>query len=393
MRLSIKDYKNVHFSSNIIALYLNRLLLQIAFNVVGIFLVIFFFIEFDKSVNAVIAIFVAIYLGHGLLTPLGAQLLKSWGMKRMMMIAMPFALLATFSLLFWDKNPIVSLTFYLVFIVIYKVLYWIPYHVDFAKFTNKRTRGRQISVLKNASQLILMASPFLGGAIIVFFGFNSLFLLSTFIFATALFPLFFVERTEEEFTFGYFETFRKLFLKKHRALLLACVGDGAQSVVTAVIWPIFIFLLLKGEFLSVGIISSLTILLLIVFRFFVGDLIDTWSKRKVLTIGSIVYTSGWIIKIFIETALQIFIIDTYHKAGSVINRTSFDVALYEQAVDNGHFIDEYTVLKEISINIGRAGMLIVAGVLIGIFGIKAAFIMAAFATLFMTMLNRKVSVE
>jgi len=175
MKLSISDYKNVKFSPNIIALYFNRLLLQVAFNVVGIFLVIFFYQEFNNSISAVILIFIAIYLGHGILTPIGAKLIESWGIKRLMMFSVPFAFLATFSLFFWETNPLFSLAFYIIFVIIYKVLYWIPYHIDFAKFTDRKTRGRQISVLTNISALILTASPFLGGLVIVFFGFDSLF--------------------------------------------------------------------------------------------------------------------------------------------------------------------------------------------------------------------------
>ena len=196
MKIAFSDYKNVKFSSNLIAIYLNRLLLQVAFNIVGIFLVIFFFIEFDDSIAIVIAIFVAIHSIYALLIPLGAKLLAKWGLKRLMMIAVPFAFLATFSLFFWNQNQFFSLLFYITFLVIYKTLYWTPYHVDFAKFTDRRTRGRQVSMLQNFSQLILTASPFVGGAIIFFFGFYSLFLLSAAVFVIALFPLFFIERTQ-----------------------------------------------------------------------------------------------------------------------------------------------------------------------------------------------------
>lgn len=393
MKLGISDYKNVRYSSNIIALYFNRLLLQVAFSVVGIFLVIFFYTELNNSIIATIAVFVAIYIGHGLLTPLGAKFMEPLGIKLSMMIAVPFAFLATFSLFFWSGNPIFVLMLYIFFVVIYKVFYWIPYHIDFAKFTNRKTRGRQMAVLNSITQLVLLASPFLGGVIISIFGYDSLFLISASIFLLALIPLFFVQPTHEKFSFGYFETFQKLFLKKHRSLLLAYTGDGAQAVVTAVIWPIFIFTLLDGDFFIVGVISTVTIISLIVLRFIIGDIVDKWSRKKILTIGSILYTSGWIIKIFIETALQIFIIDTYHKAGSVINRTSFDTTSYDQASDNGHYIDEFTVLKEVSLNAGRVGMLIIIGILITLFGIKAAFLAAAFATLFMTMLNNRIEVE
>jgi len=56
-------------------------------------------------------------------------------------------------------------------------------------------------------------------------------------------------------------------------------------------------------------------------------------------------------------------------------------------------LDEFTVLREIAINGGRVVMLVLVGILISFFGIKIAFLVAAGATLFMTMLNTRVYVE
>tara|TARA_B100000315_G_scaffold255878_1_gene300344 strand:- start:871 stop:1845 length:975 start_codon:yes stop_codon:yes gene_type:complete len=310
-----------------------------------------------------------------------------------MMISVLFVVIAIFALFFWDVDPMVALIFYVTFIVFYKVLYWVPYHVDFAKFTDKATRGRQMSVLLNASQVVLTISPALAGVVIAFFGFDSLFLLSVVISFISILPLFLVDRTYEEFSFGYTETFQKLISRDHRSLLLAYIGDGAQGVITVVIWPIFIFTILDGKYIAVGIVSSLTVFALIVLRFVIGDIIDKWGRQKVLTLSSILYTTGWIFKVFIETGFQIFLVDTYHNVGKVVNRLSFDASTYDQMADNGHYIDEFTVLKEIALNCGRVLMLILILGLTAFFNIQVAFIVAAFATLLMTLLNRRIHIQ
>ena len=112
-----------------------------------------------------------------------------------------------------------------------------------------------------------------------------------------------------------------------------------------------------------------------------------------LTIGSILYTTGWIIKIFVETAFQIFLVDAYHNLGKTVNRVSFDTNTYTQSADNGHYVDEFTVLKEMSLNIGKILMLVFVIIIVSFTTIKVTFIAAAVATLFMTILNRTVVVK
>ena len=393
MKLSLKDYQGIHFSFNILALYLNRILIQLGFGVVGIFQVIFIFEKFGSSVSAVALMYAMMFFLTIVLTPLSAMLISSIGMKRMMMVAMPFAFSINLALLFWDRNPVYAIAWFLFSIAVYKALYWVPYHVDFAKFTNKKTRGRQMSVLLAVSAGIGVVTPVIGGFVIMSVGFNSLFLVSLGILSFAIVPLFFIDNKAERYSYGYFETFKELLHKKNRALFLGYLGDGAQTGVTAVVWPIFIFLLLKGEFLIVGVVSSITILLIMAIRFFVGDLLDRWNKKRVLTIGLILNTTGWIIKLFIETGFQVFLFDTYHKMGRAVNRLSIDATTYDQASDNGHYVDEFTVLKEISVNIGKILMLVTIAVVVLFFNLKVAFVLAALASLLVTHLNRQAAIK
>lgn len=393
MKIGLKDYKDVHFSRDIIILYSNRMLLQIAFGVVGIFFPIFFFLEFNYSFLTVALIYILVYTGHGLLTPIGAKLIKLFGMRRLMIISVPFALLGMGVMYFWEVNPISVLFTHILLITLYKVLYWVPYHVDFALFADRKARGRQLSVLLNISELVLVFTPLLGGFIIAVYGFQSIFIISTIIFLAAIPSLFLISSNpKEEYSYGYFETFKHLFKKENRPILLGYSADGAQATVSSVIWPIFIFLLLDEKFLTVGIVASLTLIVVIVFQLLVGDLIDRWSRKKVLTIGSILYSTGWIIKTFVETAFQIFLVDAYHNLGRTVSRVSIDTNTYIQSVDNGHYIDEFTALKEIALNLGRVLMLIFVIIVVSFATIKVTFIAAAITTLFITILNRQVAV-
>ncbi len=393
MKLGLKDYQGVHFSFNILALYLNRILILLGIGIIGLFEIIFLFGKFNQSVSKVVIIFIAIFALTIILTPLSARLISVLGMKRMMMFAMPFLFGEVLSMLLWDRNPLYALTGFIFSIALFKALYWVPYHVDFAKFTDKKTRGRQMSILLAVFQTIGIMVPLFGGFIIATYGFNNLFIISLGILLFAVIPLFFLREQYEKFSFGYFETFRRLFSKENRSLLIGYTADGAQSGVTVIIWPIFIFLLLKGKFLAVGVVSSITIFLIVVVRFFIGDLLDRWNKKRVVTIGSILNTTGWIIKLFIESSFQVFLFDTYHKMGRAVNRLSVDATTYDVAADNGHYVDEFTVLKEISVMIGYVLMLALISVMVLFFSLKIAFVLAAVSSLLVTLVNKQEAIK
>lgn len=384
-------YKDLHLNKNILFLYANRLLIQIGTGLLAVFTAVFFYQKFNDSFTAVAIIFALMYGVFTVLIPLSAMLIERIGIRLMMIISVLFLPIGILSLVFWDRNPIVSLSMYIVLVSLYRLLYWTPYHIDFAKFTSRKDRGKQMSLLLNISSIILALTPILAGIVISLYGFNILFISSAIFFASSVAPLLHIKRTTETFSFGYFETFRELFSKKNRSLLVAYFGDGIQGAVQVVIWPIFIFILFNGEYTSVGFVTSLTIGILIFIRFIIGTMEDKFDRKKMLKFGVFFSTTGWIFKIFIETGVQVLVVDTYHRLGRAVNRMTFDVTTYDQMADSGHYIDEFTVLKEIALNGGRVVMLLLSIWLVSQFDLYITFLVAALATLLMTLLNRRVS--
>jgi len=65
---------------------------------------------------------------------------------------------------------------------------------------------------------------------------------------------------------------------------LAYLSDGSEVIVGLVIWPIFIWELLHGNYFEVGAISSLIVVATILLQLAVGKLIDKKDKKKLLII-------------------------------------------------------------------------------------------------------------
>jgi hypothetical protein len=61
--------------------------------------------------------------------------------------------------------------------------------------------------------------------------------------------------------------------------------------------------------------------------------------------------------------------------------------VYEKAADRGHYIDEYTLIKEISLHAGKVLALLIIAALLFIFPLQATFILAAFMALLVTLIK------
>ena len=211
-------------------------------------------------------------------------------------------------------------------------------------------------------------------------------LIAIFIYLLALIPFMSLPKTKERFSWGYWETWKEFFSKKRRKVVLAYMGDGAENAVGVIFWPIFIWELLNGNYFEVGALTSLIVGVTIVLQLFVGKFTDIKNKDKLIRYGSIFYALGWIIKIFIATAFQIFITSTYHSLARIFTRTPFDTLYYESAADQGHYVDEYTVIHEMAIQFGKVILLLFALVLAPYFSIQWIFALAAISSLSMNLL-------
>lgn len=382
-------YQKSHFSRDLIALYASRTLMRIALSVIGVFLPIFFYKEFGGDLELVIAIFISLYGIHMLLTPLSSRLLGVLGTKRMITAGIVFLILATASLYLFPHQPGIATVAYILFASVYRALYWVPYHVDFSKALNETMRGRQLAILRNIANVVLIAVPFIGGIVIAAFGFDAVFLVSLVFMLIALYPLRYMNHTYERFSWGYVDTFMHLFARGNRSLFLSHAANGAQGAATLVFWPIYVFTLLDERYTALGIIASLTLIVLILLQSIAGKLFDTWSHERMLVVGVVMATTGWVTKIFVQTPLQVFAADTYHSFGKTVNALSFDAATYEQSADNGRYVDEYTALKEMALAVGRIVMLLLLGVLVAFFDMRVTFVLAAIVALGMLLFNTR----
>lgn len=381
--MSKKHYFDGPVSGGFVSLYSSRLIVSIAVGLLGIFFPIFLYNLFGQNFQ-----FVVLYYGIGFLLylitlPIGTMILDDVGFRSALRASVfAGALLYTLYYFIEVDTLYYMIPLALLLTTLYRLLYWVPYHVNFTKFTSKRNRGRQVSAVLATQVTLKVLMPVVAGVIITLYGFDVLFIIGIIVYLASGIPYLTIPRTRETYSWGYLETW-KHFIKhiKHKATL-AFIAAGAETMVGIVVWPIFIFELLNGNYFQVGLLSTFIVGVTVVVQLMSGKYLDKKAKKEsMLAWGSMLYSIGWIVKIFIITAFEIFFIGVYHSMTAIMARTPFDALTYEMAADEGQYIDEFTVIKEMALQVGRVIMTLLV-LVISFYGeIQWVFLFAAIASL------------
>jgi len=356
----------------------------------GLFLPIFIYNLFGQNIQYTFLYYATGYFFYGLFVAYGAKFLNRFGFRKALRLSVFLG--ASFYAIFYfiDKsNYAYLIPLSVLVLVLYRVFYWIPYHVDFAKFTDKKNRGKQLSSVMATRLAISVFIPLIAGWIIERFSFDVLFVMAIVLYLLSGIPYLAIPRTREKFSWTYRETWKQLLSKDRRKTILAYVAYGAEEVVGFIVWPIFIFQILDGDYFKVGALSTFIIAATIAAQLSLGKYIDGGRREKVLGWGSVLYSVGWIIKIFIASAFQIFVVGAYHSFARVFLRTPFNAMTYEMAADNGHYVDEFTVIKEMAIQIGKTATALAIMVISLFLAVQWTFVLAAGAVLLFNLLNPK----
>ena len=379
-----KGYSSFSKDFKILCTY--QVILNLANGMIGLFLPIFFFKTFAHSFFWVIVFFGVSHLLYAIFLPFGAMLMSKIGLKKSMILGRITMIFFYLFLFLISKNVILFSILAEIVLVVFRLLYWVPYHTDFAKFTEGKLRGKEVAFIRTLIYLVGIIAPVIAGLILAKYNFNYLFIVALFIMIASLLPLSRISSTKEHYSYSYWQTFKVLFQKRNRHSLIAYFSDGAQGLVGVVIWPIFIFQILKGKYLMIGSVSALIIALTILLQLLIGSYTDNFKKRKIIKLGSVLYSLGWVLKGLVITAFHVVFAGIFQNLSALILRTPFDTLFYQKAADHGSYVDEYTVLREISLNSGRAVMAVLAMVFIFFFGIRASFYLAAVFSLLVNLL-------
>jgi len=363
-------------------LFWSTAILDFAASAVGIFEPIYLY-TLGFSIQKIIIFYIAIYAIYFLIVPLGGKIARTQGYEHSILYSTPFLVLYYLSLFAIPYHPF-FIASAIIALALQKTLYWPGYHADFARFGEDGKRGREISNLAVLDSLVAILGPVFGGVIIAMTSFKVLFIIVSFLILVSNIPLL---TTGEKFVpvpFSYKDAFRRLARSENRRRLFAYIGYG-EEFITGLLWPIFIFLVIK-EYISVGFLISASILLTTVLTLYIGRITDVESRHGVLKVGVIFTFFTWLLRILVVSGIGIFMADSLYR----ISRGAIGVPLmaltYERAKKTS--VMKSIIFFQMALALGKLIIGVAALILLFFFpnSWTAIFILAAAMTLLYALL-------
>ncbi len=374
----IKHLFNFLLNRELDGLYLTVAIKSFVYAMIGIFIPLYLS---DKGYNLqqILLFFIINFVVFLLLTLVTPRLINKIGLKKTLLISIP-----SFGLFFLLLNMLNGLLNWIFFIVpifggMSYAFFWIPFHSDFAISSSKKSRATQTGTAQIIMSLIACLGPVVGGFLIIKLGFHWLLIVSSVLMFLGIIPLL---RTPEfrETKPGTIKDILK-FVDFRNAL--GFFAYGVEWVVYAVVWPLFIILILKG-YLLVGILTAIPLIITVFSIAITSRLLDKKGTSKVMKIGSFLLSLNWILRVLITQVWQVFAISVYYGLIDPLTKVGSDVLSYNRARKTK--VVESIAGREFAINLGRLTML---SLLVIFPSFTFAFIVVAFTSLFYFIFSMK----
>lgn len=252
-----------------------------------------------------------------------------------------------FQVSFSNEYAFTVVSLFAVFVGIHRALYWVPYKTA-------EIEGIRQSPHKIAQEAAIALMPALAGYAITSWDATGWFLLivTGFLCVSALFAAHTV-RKYESFSWNYSGTMREFFARRNSAPVGLFLLDGMQGAALLFIWPLAAFLVLGENFQSLGAILTATLCITFLARYLIRKGLRAFRiHQSPLVLATIVFSS-WIVRLAAGTPVQLLAVDVYYHSGNAPRRFSIDSYSHDQLADGGHYVDEYTAIKEMGLAFGR----------------------------------------
>ena len=348
------------------ALQSHRFLMRIALAAVNLFAWIFVFQYFfagshdvAEALLATVFIYALVHVVILLVTPFSARRLRN-GIKRPMtegvvLAALAYSVLALSFTGFFGIHIILGIFLYAILRGLYHALYWVPYSVDALQAGQRRPLTRIVQ------EGTLALIPALAGMVLTFgvSGLNVLFFSAAALTLISIVPLRHIQEIHEGYSWGYIQSFRKLWTRRHRHVTSIAFLDGISGAVLLLFWPIAIFLLVGWSYAMLGIVMSVTYIFVFFTRSYVRGLLQKVQVERSALVHAFLAVSGWILRLVVATPLGVILVDSYFYTGSQVRGTGISTLTFDQSADSGSYIDEFTTLKEMALALGKISICII----------------------------------
>ncbi len=361
--MSFDNHHGIRYLLNkeLTEIYATHALQNLAYSMVGIFVPIYL-LQVGFQLSHVFLFYVFVYGVETIFFLFGSRVVSIVGIKHSILISMLLTIIfftglylidALISLLpMWAVIPVLAMVFGTSLF-----FYWFAFHVDFAQSTSTDTEGEQVGILQAITTLFSVLGPLIGGFIILLSSFQTLFIIVCSIFLFASLPLFL---SEEVHTPAH-PTMKSFFApldRKSRSIYLA---EGMRQATTLVIWPVMLYLI-AVQVSSMGLLYSVTNLLLAVFSIVVGKLSDTFRRAPLMRAGALAYGVSLTMRSMFTSLIGIFTVQSIGAIFFPLLNVPYSSLVYMKA--RKHEVSAFIIAWQSLFNMGRVIQMLVALLLV-----------------------------
>ena len=139
-----------------------------ALSLIGIFIPLFLYAELNYPFTKIISFYLILYLTIIISSPIITKIVSKIGLKHSILISMPITILALISLEFL-KSGLLHYSIPSILMALASLLFWIAFHAEFAKYSDKKQRGKQTSIWHSLILTSNILGPITGALIITYF--------------------------------------------------------------------------------------------------------------------------------------------------------------------------------------------------------------------------------
>jgi len=366
--MSFHQMFSMHIRHQLKELYISIGIFSFAFSLIAIFEPIFLYQQ-QLPIWAIALYYAIHYSLYVVLLPIGGKIASQFGLEKSIVLSLPFFVLYFISLAAMPKAPLM-IVLALLFLTIHKILYWPAYYAIFARFSDANNRGTELSWLGVFHYGASIGGPAIGGFIASMWGFPVLFLCAGALVLFSGIPLMKVRQMYGRSDFLYASPWAMLRKIEYRKTFIATLGWG-ENLIDVVFWPLFLFLAL-GSVDSIGIYLSLSLIVMTVVSFSIGERAEKSRKEKLLRKYTPLMVVGYVFRIISISPLRIFLTDSIARISMAGVMIPMMYKVYSQAKSTKSL--EFMIAFEIVLAIAKAATAIGVMLLFILLPIHTAFI-------------------
>lgn len=167
-----------------------------------------------------------------------------------------------------------------------EAFFWMAFNEEFSFISKTKKTSFELGITKIFITLAAVIGPFVGGVIILFTGFDYLFLIVIALIFIGTLPLLFSKDIKPKQKYKF--SFKKIYKSIHNPLFFALAAQGTAHMSMIYLWPLFVFLIVSNYF-ELGLLSLISNIFYVLVIFLVIFRKSFFEKIKLFKFGNILF--------------------------------------------------------------------------------------------------------